>query len=240
MLVLVGVTLLLIIREAPKKRLEHALKINPWSAVENKSVFYRAFIIFIGIIVLFCLSNYLKIEMMVISVIGATLMLVLSGEDPDDIFESVDWSCVFFIAAFYVIVGGLEKAGVMELLAEKIAMLLSVKPEAAIATNILFCAISSALIDNIPVTLMIVSIAEDIAVKAGIPLNTLLWSTLAGVMLGGKITTFGSPSTIVGLGILGKEKIKVSLAEYAVKILPYVIVQIILVIAIFTLQALVF
>ena len=60
-LVLVGVTLLLIIREAPKKRLEHALKINPWSAVENKSVFYRAFIIFIGIIVLFCLSNYLKI-----------------------------------------------------------------------------------------------------------------------------------------------------------------------------------
>ncbi|RLG50886.1 MAG: hypothetical protein DRN96_06610 [Thermoproteota archaeon] len=209
----------------PRKAAGAEVEIDPWSAVEDRRVFYRATLIFASVMLLLVFKDRVGLSLELIAFGGAVLMLALSGEDPDSIFRNVDWSSVFFLASFYIIVGGMEKAGVMGLLASATSKALMMAGRLAAVASMLVCAIASAFIDNIPVTLLLLSMSERIAQTGAIAIEPLTWSILFGAITGGKLTSFGSPSTIVAMGMLKRVGAKVTAGEYMKTVAPFTLLH---------------
>jgi len=194
--------------------LKEDLEIDPWSAVRDKRVFYRASLIFTLVIVLFVLNDIVHIGLGLIAIGGATAMLILSGEDPDSIFRDIDWSTVFFLISFYVIVGGMEQSGVLTVFAQDISAIFLIIPILAYFFNIWVCGTTSAFIDNIPITLTLIPVIKYLSGAVGLNLEILAWSLVFGANLGGNLTPIGSPSNIIAIGMLKKRGRNISFREW--------------------------
>lgn len=77
------------------------------------------------------------------------------------------------------------------------------------------CAAASSIIDNIPITMILIPIVKYVSQFAHIPLK----------ILGGSLTPIGAPSCIIAVGILRREGEPVSWGEWLSKCLPLVSIQ---------------
>lgn len=213
-------------RESPSAELQ--IEADPWSVVKSKSLFYRAAIVFICVIILFILEDFIKIPLGLIAISGAIAMLILGGQEPESIFSDVDWGTIFFLTSFYVIVGGLEKSGMLTTFAQDVEQILSFQPSLTSVFNIWICGLSSSVLDNIPITLTLIPAMEHISTVTGFPLKMLGWGIVFGANLGGNLTPIGSPSNIIALGILKKEGKSVDWGEWLRLCAPLVLLQLIL------------
>jgi len=202
--------------------LRENLEVDPWSAVKDKRVFYRASLIFMLVMIFFVLNDVFHIGLGLIAISGATAMLILSGEDPESVFSDIDWGTIFFLISFYIIVGGMEQSGVLTAFAEDLSMLLLLIPALALFFNIWICGITSAFIDNIPITITIIPVVTHFSQRLGLSLENLAWSVVFGANLGGNLTPIGSPSNIIAIGMLKKKGINIHFHEWFKKygILP--------------------
>ena len=205
--------------------IEHEIDVDPWTVVDDRGLFYRAVFVFMCVILGFIFVDYLKIPIGLISIGGAIAMLVLGGQEPESIYSEVDWGTVFFLISFYIIVGGLEKSEVLNIFSENVAHLLSFRPDLASVLNIWVCGLSSAFVDNIPITMTLIPVMEIISGIIGVSVKSLSWGIIYGANLGGNLTPIGSPSNIIALGILKKEGKNVGWNKWFEYCLPLVLMQ---------------
>ena len=204
------------------------LETDPWTVIEDKQMFYRAMMVFISAIILFVLRDFIGVPLGLIAIGCAIAMLALGTREPESVFSSIDWGTIFFLTAFYVIVGGLEKSGVLKLLASGVSALSTLNAAIFPAVNMWICAATSSIVDNIPVTLILIPVMDYVSKLVNIPLRTLGWSMIFGANLGGSITPIGSPASIIAIGILRREGKPVGWGEWLKKCLPLVSIQLLL------------
>jgi Na+/H+ antiporter NhaD/arsenite permease-like protein len=230
-LILSLVSMLYILRRTKAESSEEQdvqVGVDPWSVVENKTLFYRAATVFVFVIILFILEDFIEIPLGLIAIGGAIAILVLGGQEPESIFSGVDWGTIFFLTSFYIVVGGLGKSGALAVFANGMVQILSFNPGAASSLNIWICGLSSSVIDNIPMTLTLIPVMQHISAVTGFSLKILGWGIVFGANLGGNLTPIGSPSNIIALGILKKEGKSVSWGEWFNKCVPLVLLQLLL------------
>jgi len=212
-LILAAVSIVLIYRKIEKPTSqENFSKIDPWSVVENRGVFYRSALIFLAVFILFILNDFTRIGLGVVAICGATAMLMLSGEEPESIFASVDWGTIFFLTSFFIVVGGLERSGVISAFAQGISKFLIFNLSLTSVFNVWISGLSSSLID-IPATVVLIPVMFQLSSITGIALKTLIWGVVFGANLGGNLTPLDS-TNIVALGILKKEGVDVGWGEW--------------------------
>lgn len=227
-LLLVAVTLLYLASSVKMMKGEVSVEdIDPWSAVEDRGVLYKSVLIFSAVIVLFFLQEHIGASLEMIALAGATAMLILGGEDPDEIFRDIDWSTIFFLGGFFVIIGGLERSGALELLGSATMSLLASSKLVAIVGCTWVVALLSAVMDNIPVTLTMIPLTEMLASSTGADHRLFAWSIVLGANIGGKMLPFASPSTVVALGLLKKEGVIVETWEYFRRFIPLLTIHLI-------------
>ncbi len=150
------------------------------------------------VVVLFFMHSSMHMPPSVVALIGAALAMILVNpkKDPQPILEKVEWSVLLFFAALFVIVGGLEHAGVLEVLASKIAGLAGGNVVFAAVSILWISAIMSAIVDNIPFTVAMIPVLTYLETQ-GVPTNLLWWALALGVGFGGNATPIGSTANIV-------------------------------------------
>ncbi len=84
---------------------------------------------------------------------AAAVGLLLIRPDVHETFQHVEWSVLIFFSGLFVMVGGLEAAGVLEALAERLHSVAGVKPILLGVLLIWAVALLSAVVDNIPITI---------------------------------------------------------------------------------------
>ena len=213
-LILMVISIYMVAKRLKSSPLKESLDIDPWSAVEDKSVFYRSIAIFVIVIVLFVLNDIIHIGMGLIAIGGAVAMLILSGEDPESVFRGLDWGTIFFLISFFVIVGGLERSGSLAIFAQSLSGLFQLMPAFAYAFNLLVCGLASAFIDNVPITITLIPVTKYIAANLGLDTEALAWSMIFGANLGGNFTPIGSPSNIIAIGMLKRKGKNISFWEW--------------------------
>jgi Na+/H+ antiporter NhaD/arsenite permease-like protein len=204
------------------------VQVDPWSVVENKNLFYRAATVFLFVIVLFILEGFINIPLGLIAIGGAIVMLVLGGQEPESIFSGVDWGTIFFLASFYIVVGGLEKSGALTAFANYMVGILSFNQGIASMLNIWICGLSSSVIDNIPMTLTLIPVMQHISTVTGFSVHILGWGIVFGANLGGNLTPIGSASNIIALGILKKEGKTIGWGEWMRRYVPLTMLQLLI------------
>ena len=120
-------------------------------------------------------------------------------------FKEIDYFTIVLLIGLFVVIGGIEKAGVVDFIGETIAGLGGGNKFIVYTIIVWMSVILSAFIDNIPYTATMLAIVPVIAGDSGMDTNLLYYGLLCGATLGGNLTPIGASANIAGIGILRKE-----------------------------------
>jgi len=183
------------------------------------------------VIVMFMLHGMLDLEVSIIALGGAAVLLVVTGKQPYIAFRHVEWPTLLFFCGLFVIVGGVEASGALELLAHNILEITGGELGTTMFTITMVSAFASAFVDNIPFTATMIPIIENISVDPVFADNLTafdynpLWYALAfGADLGGNGTLIGASANLVAIAIAEKFGYRIFFREFLIKGLPLMVI----------------
>ena len=170
------------------------MPISPSSVITDRRIFTVSLVLFVGMMVGFAVGPSFGIKPGAIAVITASIMLLVAGKRAEPVIREVDWETVISVACLLVLVGALQKHGVIADLAAVMAPYLA--HELTGATLVLWLsALISAFIDNVPFTMTMISTFSLLDDEEG---AEHIWRALAaGTCLGGNGTIIASYANIV-------------------------------------------
>ena len=152
-------------------------------------------------------------------------------------FKEIDYYTIALLAGLFIVIGGIKKAGVIEVIGKTIAKVGDSGQGAGkifiVYTVIVWVSVLlSAFIDNIPYTATMLAKIPTIAgqigmASAGISPKLLYYGLLCGATLGGNLTPIGASANIAGIGILRKEGYEVKTTTFMKYGVPFTLAAVI-------------
>jgi Na+/H+ antiporter NhaD/arsenite permease-like protein len=202
---------------------------DPKSAVLDKKGFVISWIIFLIAVALLVSHAMTGITVSSIGIFIAVLTVITTAavagsEGVKEIFKGVDYKTLLFFIGLFIVVGGLEQTGILELIATFIEEVSGGNAYIMIAIIIWISAIASAFIDNIPFAATMVPVISSLASATGIPLTTLAWALAMGTDIGGSATPIGASANVVGTAAAAKAGHPISWGTYCKRNVPATII----------------
>lgn len=189
--------------------------IDPASAITDLKLMKIGVTVFGFVVILLGFHHLLNLSVAFVGVLGASLVLLLGGEKMPEVLERIDWHTLIFFACLFIMVGGLEKVGVLSDAANQIARISGGNPFLTVMAILWLSAILSAFMDNVPFAAAMVPIVRSLSASTGIPLSTMAWALALGTDIGGNATPIGASANVVGISVTEKRTgKKISWAEY--------------------------
>ncbi len=187
---------------------------------------------FLGTVIAMSLREYLGVKLGFIALTGAiTLVLVLEllGERVkavsfEEMLQELDWRAIFFYIALFALVGGLEKSGVLERLAESLEPVF--RDNLALGASVLYWVTVPivGLVEHDAYILTFLYTIRDLG-KDGVAAWPLYWMLLWSGTLGSNLTVAGAPALYVALNLAEKEEgRRISLREFLAWSVPFTLV----------------
>jgi Na+/H+ antiporter NhaD/arsenite permease-like protein len=184
---------------------------------------------FLGTVVAMSMREFLGVKLGFIALTGAlslTLVLHFLGDrvkapNFEEMLQELDWRAIFFYIALFALVGGLEKAHIMDKLAD--AMKPMFAQSYALGATVLYWVTIPivGLVEHDAYILTFLYTIRDLA-DAGIEPWPLYWMLLWSGTLGSNLTVAGAPALYVALTLAEKEEArKVSLREFLAWSIPF-------------------
>ena len=178
------------------RKMKAVMRLDPAEALNDRRNAQRVLIVLGAAILLFFVSHSLHISPAFVALSAAGVALVWVRPDIKKTLEHIEWSVLIFFAALFVMVGGLEAAGVLETLVRLLERASSIPPVLFGVIIIWVVAGLSAIVDNIPITIAMVPIIQGLG-AAGMEIGPLWWALAFGAGFGGNGTIIGSTANIV-------------------------------------------
>lgn len=161
--------------------------------------------IFIGVLALFFFSHIVGLSIPMISLIGASLVLIFGKIRPSRVIKNVDWVLLLFFAGLFIVVHGAEKTGLIEKVIGRFPL---TESEAGIGSvHILSLALSQA-VSNVPFTILMLP-----AMKAAG--STVLWISLASAAtLAGNATIVGAMANLIVIETADSLGVKIGFRKF--------------------------
>lgn len=201
---------------------------NPAEAIKDTTILKKSLSV-IGLVVIgFVAHQYLGLESATIALTGAALLLLLTREDPDEILHTVEWTTLFFFIGLFILVGGLEKVGIIESMAREAVALTNGNLTATTILILWFSAIASAFVDNIPFVATFIPLIKEIGVITHMSIAPLWWALSLGACLGGNGTIVGASANVIVSGISAREGYPITFLGYMKIAFPLMLVSIVI------------
>ncbi|GIJ54430.1 SLC13 family permease [Virgisporangium aurantiacum] len=175
-------------------------------AITDAGMLRRCLIVFAGVVLGFGLHSVLHIDPAVVALVGAGVMLLVSGADLSDVLREVEWATLVFFMGLFVMVAGLVHTGVIGVIGTWAVDAVGDNYFLA-ATALLFgSAVLGAFFDNIPYTATMAPIVEGVAAEAPDKETgrALWWSFALGADFGGNGTAVAASANVVAVGIAAR------------------------------------
>lgn len=201
---------------------------DPKKAITNKKGFIISCIIFFGAVILLVTHAYTGLTVAFIGLFIATVTLLASLKNAVKIIKSLDYQTILFFIGLFVVVGGLEETGVLEVIATFIGKVSGGNIKLMIAIIIWVSAIASAFVDNIPFAATMIPIIKSLSVTQNTSLSVLAWALSMGTDIGGSATPIGASANVVGTSVAAREGYPISWGEYCRKVVPATVLVLII------------
>ncbi len=195
--------------------------LDPSKAIHDKKGFVISTAIFLLAVALLVTHAQTKLTVAFIGVLIAVLTLLAAGKHALTILKKVDYETILFFIGLFVVVGGLEETGVLELIADAIKTISGGNSFLMIGIIIWLSAVASALVDNIPFAATMVPVIKSLG--AGGPagfLPVLAWGLSMGTDIGGSATPIGASANVVGISVAEKEGHRIGWGKYCKAAVP--------------------
>lgn len=182
-----------------------------------------------------------------VALMGATLALLIAHQSKLDtvnnILKDVDWSTLIFFMCTFILIGGLEKTGVIRNLSELMAIIIGDNIMLAAVVMIFVIGLLSSFVPNIPLVVAMVPLLKQYLVSAGLigaefldpsfvgefptEVLPLFYAMMFGATLGGNGTLVGASSNIVAAGIAEQHGQRISFARFLKYGMPVMALQLV-------------
>lgn len=204
---------------------DHASYPDPKEAITDKRGFIASCIIFLCAVVLLVSHAQTGLTVSTIGVAIAIVTLIVAGKDALELLKKVDYKTLLFFVGLFVVVSGLEEAGVLEILAGFIGSVSGGNIAVMIAIIIIVSAVASAFIDNIPFAATMIPVITDLTSDvAGVNLTVLAWALAIGTDIGGSATPIGASANVVGIATAAREGHIIKWGKYCKYMAPATII----------------
>ena len=182
-----------------------------------------------------------------VALLGAALCILVAHQSKIDtlthILRDVDWSTLIFFMSIFVLIGGLQKTGVVSSASGLLAFILG--KNVALGAIVLLFAIGllSSVVPNIPLVVAMVPLLKEYIVNAGfvgpeilapnfsgqLPVEVLplFYAMMYGATLGGNGTLVGASSNIVAAGIAEQHGKRISFHTFLYYGIPVMLLQLV-------------
>lgn len=197
--------------ETDSELIEEIFDVNPEVMINCRTDFFTS-LIGLGILVLgFTWGVTINLEPALVAVLIGFGLLLLAHERVERIMSQVSWSTIFFLVGVFGLVGALEIVGFIDELGEAVHILVADNTGIAVVFLTWVPAALSAVIDNIPVAVVLAPIAESFAASSAIFPIVLIYA----VNVGGYLLPMGAPANILAIALSEKHKDPISFAMFA-------------------------
>ncbi|MCM1007657.1 MAG: SLC13 family permease [Ruminococcus flavefaciens] len=197
---------------------------KPSEAITNKKDFIISSVIFGIAVVLLITHAMTHLTVAAIGLFIAAITLITSGKSALELIKKVDYKTLVFFIGLFIVVGGLEETGILELIAEFIEKISGGNVMLMVAIILWVSAIASAFVDNIPFAATMVPVIQSLAATAGVNLNTLAWALSIGTDIGGSATPIGASANVVGTSVAAKNGYPIGWGKYCKKLAPATVI----------------
>lgn len=199
---------------------------NPNDVIRDRIILKKSLLVIFLVIIGFVLHQSLSFESATIALTGAALLLILTREDPEEILHTVEWSTLFFFIGLFILVGGLEKVGIIESMAREAVALTNGNLTATTILVLWFSAIASAFVDNIPFVATFIPLIKEIGTISHMSIAPLWWALALGACLGGNGTIVGASANVIVIGMSERQGYPISFWRYMKVAFPLMLISI--------------
>jgi Na+/H+ antiporter NhaD/arsenite permease-like protein len=244
----VTATLPFLFRKIWHTKLEN-LEELPHPQINHPRVLSVGAVIVAFVLIFFVIGDSLPIPISpaAVALLGAALALLLSHHSKIDtvnnILRDVDWSTLIFFMSIFVLIGGLEKTGIISSLSGILAVILGKNIVLGSLFILFLIGILSSVVPNIPLVVAMVPLLKQYVVAVGLApaevlardfsgqfppeVLPLFYAMMFGATLGGNGTLVGASSNIVAAGISEQHGRRISFKTFLHYGLPVTILQLV-------------
>ncbi len=201
-------------------------QLDPKAAIANKRAFTISVSIFLITALMLITHATTGFTVALIGVFAAAATILTAGKNSLKIMKRVDGKTLLFFIGLFIVVGGLEETGVLEMIASFIGSVSHGNIYAAVGIILIVSAVASAFVDNIPFAATMIPIIKSLAESQGIPLETLAWTLALGTDIGGSATPIGASANVVGVSISAKYGHSISWKNFCGFLTPVTVIVI--------------
>ena len=201
---------------------------SPESTITDRKGFVVSSIIFGAAIVLLVTHAQTGLTVSAIGTIVAAATLVTSWRHAVTLLRKVDYKTLLFFIGLFVVIGGLEQTGTLEIMAAFIGRISGGNVMVMIAIIIWLSAVASAFVDNIPFATTMIPIIRTLSVTYGVDLSMLAWTLAMGTDIGGSATPIGASANVVGIATAAREGYVIRWGQYCKKMMPATVIVVLI------------
>ncbi len=197
---------------------------DPKEAITNKKDFTISCLIFACAIVMLVTHAQTGLTVAFIGAVISVITLIASGSYAVTLLSKVDYKTLVFFIGLFMVVGGLEQTGILEIIAGYIGEASHGNLRLMVAIILWVSAIASAFVDNIPFAATMIPVIKSLAVSQGVSLETLAWALSMGTDIGGSGTPIGASANVVGTSVAARNGYLIGWGKYCKSAAPATII----------------
>lgn len=193
---------------------------NPKDAITDKKRFIFSCIIFACAIILLVTHAQTGLTVAFIGMFIAIVTLLAAGKSVKSLIKGIDYKTLLFFIGLFMVVGGLEQTGVLEVIANFIEKISGGNVKMVVVIIIWISAFASAFVDNIPFAATMIPVIKNLSISSGANLAVLAWALSMGTDIGGSATPIGASANVVGTSVAAKAGYPVGWGKYCKSAVP--------------------
>lgn len=197
---------------ADEKRRERVMRFREADSIKDMVLLKKSLAVLSLVIAGFIFGEQYHIRPGTTAMLGAAVMLLVAswGQDGHNQAErlheamlEVEWPALFFFIGLFIIVTGVEHAGMLAILGTALMDFTGGDPALTAYATLWLSAITSAVVDNIPFVATMIPLVESM--EAGLggkeALEPVWWALALGACLGGNGSLIGAAANVMVSGL---------------------------------------
>lgn len=201
---------------------------SPESAITSKRDFACSCVIFLTAVVLLVTHSMTGLTVSFIGTLISIATLVVFWKDAKELLSKVDYKTLLFFVGLFMVVGGLEETGTLEIIAGFIGKISGGNIKLMVGIILWLSAVASAFVDNIPFAATMIPVVKTLAATQGVDIETLSWALAIGTDIGGSATPIGASANVVGTSVAAKNGYFIDWGTYCKSAVPATIIVIVI------------
>lgn len=201
------------------RKVKAVMKLNPAETLNQPRTVRQLLAVLGAAITFFLVHHILHVDPSLVALDAAALALVWVRPDVSEVLKRIEWSVLVFFAALFVMVGGLDAAGVLQAVIGLLEPLSRV-PAPWFGIGMIWAVAGlSAVVDNVPITIALIPVIHGLG-QNGMDTAPLWWALAFGAGFGGTGTIIGSTANIIVTNLSERTRTPITAAQWNRRGLP--------------------